>query len=265
MLHLKRPLVFLDLETTGTDVAKDRIVEIAFVKVMPDGATETLPEFKDTKFLINPGMPIPIESSMVHGIYDADVAGKDLKAAEEAARDYLVEHKRDVIILLDSVTRLGRAYNTVVPSSGKVLTGGVDANALQRPKLSLSGNTNIGRVDTALGTASFNNRAVQVAGRQPLFNRTNSASIDQAQRELESAGLRLETAHHQPADLLLEVDQAVGIAQRRQVRGYARDRLGQHILVLHRLQRHPIPPHRLPPCMVVAARHRPWSARSPAS
>ncbi len=46
----------------------------------------------------------------------------------------LVEHKKDVVILLDSITRLARAYNTVVPSSGKVLTGGVDANALQRPK-----------------------------------------------------------------------------------------------------------------------------------
>ncbi|MDE2070840.1 MAG: transcription termination factor Rho [Gammaproteobacteria bacterium] len=51
---------------------------------------------------------------------------------EKAKR--LVEHKRDVVILLDSITRLGRAYNTVVPASGKVLTGGVDANALQRPK-----------------------------------------------------------------------------------------------------------------------------------
>ena len=51
---------------------------------------------------------------------------------EKAKR--LVEHKHDVVILLDSITRLGRAYNTVVPSSGKVLTGGVDANALQRPK-----------------------------------------------------------------------------------------------------------------------------------
>src|SRR5690554_2571494 len=51
---------------------------------------------------------------------------------EKAKR--LVENKRDVVILLDSITRLGRAYNTVVPSSGKVLTGGVDANALQRPK-----------------------------------------------------------------------------------------------------------------------------------
>jgi len=51
---------------------------------------------------------------------------------EKAKR--LVEHKKDVVILLDSITRLGRAYNAVVPSSGKVLTGGVDANALQRPK-----------------------------------------------------------------------------------------------------------------------------------
>jgi transcription termination factor Rho len=51
---------------------------------------------------------------------------------EKAKR--LVEHKRDVVILLDSITRLARAFNTVVPASGKVLTGGVDANALQRPK-----------------------------------------------------------------------------------------------------------------------------------
>jgi len=51
---------------------------------------------------------------------------------EKAKR--LVEHRTDVVILLDSITRLARAYNTVVPSSGKVLTGGVDANALQRPK-----------------------------------------------------------------------------------------------------------------------------------
>ena len=51
---------------------------------------------------------------------------------EKAKR--LVEHKKDVIILLDSITRLARAYNTVIPSSGKILTGGVDANALHRPK-----------------------------------------------------------------------------------------------------------------------------------
>jgi transcription termination factor Rho len=51
---------------------------------------------------------------------------------EKAKR--LVEHKRDVVILLDSITRLARAYNTVVPASGKILSGGLDANALQRPK-----------------------------------------------------------------------------------------------------------------------------------
>ena len=51
---------------------------------------------------------------------------------EKAKR--LVEHKKDVIILLDSITRLARAYNTVIPSSGKVLSGGIDAHALERPK-----------------------------------------------------------------------------------------------------------------------------------
>ena len=59
------------------------------------------------------------------------VAGAEM-GIEKAKR--LVEHKKDVVILLDSITRLGRAYNAVIPSSGKVLTGGVDANALQRPK-----------------------------------------------------------------------------------------------------------------------------------
>ena len=60
---------------------------------------------------------------------------------EKAKR--LVETKKDVVILLDSITRLGRAYNTVLPSSGKVLTGGVDANALQRPKRLLGAARNI--------------------------------------------------------------------------------------------------------------------------
>ena len=55
----------------------------------------------------------------------------------------LVENKKDVVILLDSITRLGRAYNTVLPSSGKVLTGGVDANALQRPKRLLGAARNV--------------------------------------------------------------------------------------------------------------------------
>lgn len=74
-LNLKRPLVFFDLETTGTDVATDRIVEIALVKVMPDGSVHTKPEKSgpEHRFLINPNVLIPVESSMVHGIYDADV------------------------------------------------------------------------------------------------------------------------------------------------------------------------------------------------
>jgi len=66
----------------------------------------------------------------------AEPASRHVQVAEmviERAKR-LVEHKKDVVILLDSITRLARAYNTVVPASGKVLTGGVDANALQRPK-----------------------------------------------------------------------------------------------------------------------------------
>ena len=76
-----------------------------------------------------------VKGEVVSSTFD-EPASRHVQVAEmviEKAKR-LVEHKRDVVILLDSITRLGRAYNTVVPSSGKVLTGGVDANALQRPK-----------------------------------------------------------------------------------------------------------------------------------
>jgi len=76
-----------------------------------------------------------VHGEVVSSTFD-EPAARHVQVAEmvmEKAKR-LVEHKRDVIILLDSITRLARAYNTVVPSSGKVLTGGVDANALQRPK-----------------------------------------------------------------------------------------------------------------------------------
>jgi len=76
-----------------------------------------------------------VEGEVVSSTFD-EPAARHVQVAEmviEKAKR-LVEHKRDVVILLDSITRLARAYNTVVPSSGKVLTGGVDANALQRPK-----------------------------------------------------------------------------------------------------------------------------------
>ena len=76
-----------------------------------------------------------VKGEVVSSTFD-EPASRHVQVAEmvinKAKR--LVEHKKDVVILLDSITRLGRAYNTVVPSSGKVLTGGVDANALQRPK-----------------------------------------------------------------------------------------------------------------------------------
>ena len=76
-----------------------------------------------------------VRGEVVSSTFD-EPASRHVQVAEmviEKAKR-LVEHKKDVVILLDSITRLARAYNTVIPSSGKVLTGGVDANALQRPK-----------------------------------------------------------------------------------------------------------------------------------
>jgi transcription termination factor Rho len=76
-----------------------------------------------------------VQGEVVSSTFD-EPATRHVQVAEmviEKAKR-LVEHKKDVVILLDSITRLARAYNTVVPASGKVLTGGVDANALQRPK-----------------------------------------------------------------------------------------------------------------------------------
>jgi transcription termination factor Rho len=76
-----------------------------------------------------------VRGEVVSSTFD-EPASRHVQVAEmviEKAKR-LVEHKKDVVILLDSITRLGRAYNTVIPSSGKVLTGGVDANALHRPK-----------------------------------------------------------------------------------------------------------------------------------
>ncbi len=67
MLKLKNPLVVFDLETTGTNIANDRIVEMALLKVMPDGTVE------EKSRRINPTIPIPLETSLIHGIYDEDV------------------------------------------------------------------------------------------------------------------------------------------------------------------------------------------------
>ena len=69
-LNLKRPLAFFDLETTGTNIGVDRIVEISVIKLNPDGSEEV------KTWRVNPGMPIPLESSLVHGIYDEHVANE---------------------------------------------------------------------------------------------------------------------------------------------------------------------------------------------
>ncbi|UCF24664.1 MAG: transcription termination factor Rho, partial [Ralstonia sp.] len=97
-----------------------------------------------------------VKGEVVASTFD-EPASRHVQVAEmviEKAKR-LVEHKRDVVILLDSITRLARAYNTVVPSSGKVLTGGVDANALQRPKRFFGAARNLeeGGSLTIIGTA----------------------------------------------------------------------------------------------------------------
>ena len=98
----------------------DAVVIVLLIDERPEEVTE---------------MQRSIRGEVVSSTFD-EPATRHVQVAEmviEKAKR-LVEHKKDVVILLDSITRLARAYNTVVPSSGKVLTGGVDANALQRPK-----------------------------------------------------------------------------------------------------------------------------------
>ena len=79
LLNLRNPVVFLDLETTGVNVVTDRIVEIALLKIFPDGREEEL------QMRINPEVPIPEESSRIHGIYDEDV--KNAPTFREAAKN----------------------------------------------------------------------------------------------------------------------------------------------------------------------------------
>jgi transcription termination factor Rho len=105
---------------TGKTVLMQNIAHVLLVDERPEEVTD---------------MQRTVKGEVVSSTFD-EPASRHVAVAEmviEKAKR-LVEHKKDVVILLDSITRLGRAYNTVVPSSGKVLTGGVDANALQRPK-----------------------------------------------------------------------------------------------------------------------------------
>ncbi|MFM5905883.1 MAG: transcription termination factor Rho, partial [Micrococcales bacterium] len=113
----------LVLQAIANSIAKNN-PEVHLMVVLVDERPEEVTDMQRT-----------VKGEVVASTFD-EPASRHVAVAEmviEKAKR-LVEHKRDVVILLDSVTRLGRAYNATVPSSGKVLTGGVDANALQRPK-----------------------------------------------------------------------------------------------------------------------------------
>ena len=122
-------------------VAPPRVGKTVMLQNMAKAITDNHPEVFLIVLLIDErpeevtDMQRSVKGEVVSSTFD-EPAQRHVQVAEmviEKAKR-LVEHKKDVVILLDSITRLGRAYNTVVPSSGKVLTGGVDANALQRPK-----------------------------------------------------------------------------------------------------------------------------------
>ena len=111
------------LQNIATSIAKNH-PEVYLIVLLIDERPEEVTDMART-----------VNGEVISSTFD-EPASRHVQVAEmviEKAKR-LVEHRRDVVILLDSITRLARAYNTVVPSSGKVLTGGVDANALQRPK-----------------------------------------------------------------------------------------------------------------------------------
>ncbi|WP_345027669.1 exonuclease domain-containing protein [Ravibacter arvi] len=109
-LNLKKPLAFFDLETTGINVVRDRILEISILKALVNGKNEV------KTWRINPGMPIPVESSLIHGIYDEDV--KDCPTFKEVARTIAVflegcdlagfnSNRFDVPLLVEEFLRAG--------------------------------------------------------------------------------------------------------------------------------------------------------------
>ena len=125
----------------GMIVAPPRTGKTVMLKNIAHAITANHPEITLIVLLIDErpeevtDMKRSIQGEVVSSTFD-EPASRHIQVAEmviEKAKR-LVEHKKDVVILLDSITRLARAYNTVIPSSGKVLTGGVDANALQKPK-----------------------------------------------------------------------------------------------------------------------------------
>lgn len=113
-LQLKRPIAFFDLETTGVNISADRIVEISVLKISPDQSEETL-----TK-RINPGMPIPLESSLIHGIYDddvkdaprfGDVAGEIAAFIGDADLAGYNSNKFDIPLLMEEFLRVGVSFS----------------------------------------------------------------------------------------------------------------------------------------------------------
>jgi transcription termination factor Rho len=144
-----------------------------------------------------------VKGEVVSSTFD-EPASRHVQVAEmviEKAKR-LVEHKKDVVILLDSITRLARAYNTVVPSSGKVLTGGVDANALQRPKRFFGAARNIeeGGSLTILATALVD---------------TGSKMDDVIFEEFKGTGNSSGSAHRRKAHLPLDQHQPLRHSQGR--------------------------------------------------
>src|SRR6185369_15179129 len=125
----------------GLIVAPPRTGKTILLQRIANAVTENHPEVVLIVLLIDErpeevtDMKRSVNGEVVSSTFD-EPAERHVQVAdmviEKAKR--LVEHKKDVIILLDSITRLARAHNTVVPHSGKILSGGVDANALQRPK-----------------------------------------------------------------------------------------------------------------------------------
>lgn len=143
-------------------VAPPRTGKTVLLKNIADAITTNHPEIYLIVLMIDErpeemtDMQRSVKGEVVSSTFD-EPASRHVQLAEmviEKAKR-LVENKKDVVVLLDSITRLARAYNTVVPSSGKVLTGGVDANALQRPKKLLGAARNIenGGSLTIIGTA----------------------------------------------------------------------------------------------------------------
>jgi DNA polymerase-3 subunit epsilon len=113
-LKLKRPLAFFDLETTGVNIGADRIVEISVIKLHPDGSEEV------KTWRVNPGMPIPLESSLVHGIYDEDIKAEPLfKEIGQAVADFIDvsdlagynSNKFDIPMLMEEFLRAGVAFS----------------------------------------------------------------------------------------------------------------------------------------------------------